>query len=167
MVTKVYLASRLANGPEVEKVANALEATGEFQVTCRWWKYDLPQDARKVETLRHIGLADAQGVLEADLVVVMLTDPTYAYRGSMSELGIALGAGKHVACVAPFNVNESFQFMGNPFVHLASVHRHPSRDYWGDMPSVIRTIQQEEHRPLDFASVDTSYLQGLAQPSAP
>lgn len=42
------------------------------------------------------------GVQNADVVIALMDDPKYPYRGTLFELGVALGLNKRVFVVTPY-----------------------------------------------------------------
>lgn len=44
-------------------------------------------------------LMGVNGVLAADLVVLLFEDSNYAYRGTFTELGVAIGSGKKIYAI--------------------------------------------------------------------
>lgn len=74
-----------------------------FRVTHDWMTHELP-GPRTPEVLGDYASHDIQGVQDADVVVVAMDDPAYAYRGTFTELGAAIALGKPIllyACPGP------------------------------------------------------------------
>ena len=42
---------------------------------------------------------DVQGVLNADTILVFMTDPKYPYRGTCTEIGVAMGSNKRIIII--------------------------------------------------------------------
>lgn len=88
----VYLAGKFALKEKIAAVSKYLENYG-YTTTTKWWEIEQkPARIRTFEEHRVVGEAEIKGILDADLVVGFLTDPTYAYRGTLAELGIAIGS---------------------------------------------------------------------------
>jgi nucleoside 2-deoxyribosyltransferase len=85
---KFYIASSLKNTDNVRMVASELLSHGWVQ-TYDWTK---AIQVNSISQLREIGREEMRGVLDADLVIVMIP----AGKGSHVELGLALGAQKKV-----------------------------------------------------------------------
>jgi hypothetical protein len=97
-----YIACSVSNWRLHNALRDRLEVAGH-QITHDWtafnpWFKD-PSDGKSGEkaraeasTIREAGLLDLQGIRDADVVIVLLP----AKRGSHTELGAALMAGKHV-----------------------------------------------------------------------
>jgi nucleoside 2-deoxyribosyltransferase len=61
--------------------------------------FELPD--RSAESQSQYAVRDVEGVASADAVVIVMDHPTYAYRGTCTELGAALGLKKSVIMVSP------------------------------------------------------------------
>lgn len=85
---KFYIASSLKNIVNVRQVAEKLKSRGFLQ-TYDWTTHS---SIDSISKLRKVGHEEISGVLDADVVIVMLP----AGKGSHVELGIALGAGKKI-----------------------------------------------------------------------
>ena len=81
---KVYIASTLSNADEAQAVSEALALDG-WETTYPWFSHGSVQ-AEGEERIREVAAAEIAGVLEADLVIVVLPGG----RGTHVELGIAL-----------------------------------------------------------------------------
>jgi hypothetical protein len=89
---KFYIASRLENAERVKQLKRELEAMGH-EHSYDWTVHGSVQN-EGYETISRVAKAEAHGVLEADLVIVLLPGG----RGTHTELGIALG---DALCRAP------------------------------------------------------------------
>lgn len=85
---KFYIASSLRNVRNVRDVAEVLKSRGFIQ-TYDWTTHSKVDSISK---LREIGNEEFAGVLDADVVIVMMP----AGKGSHVELGIALGTKKKI-----------------------------------------------------------------------
>jgi len=90
---RIYIASALENAAAVRELRDALAVRG-IGLTYDWTGHGSVQDQGE-ERIREVGRAEAQGVRDADLVVVLLPGG----RGTHTELGIAIGAGVPVVLV--------------------------------------------------------------------
>lgn len=84
---KFYIASRLENAEMVKRVADVLKAAGNMQ-TYDWTVHGSVQNEGE-ERIREVARAEKKGVMDAQMVIVLLPGG----RGTHSELGIALGSG--------------------------------------------------------------------------
>jgi phosphopantothenate synthetase len=85
---KFYIASSLRNVNNVRSVARILKSRGFIQ-TYDWTTHT---NVDSISKLREIGHEEVSGVLDADVVIVMMP----AGKGSHVELGIALGTKKKI-----------------------------------------------------------------------
>lgn len=85
---KFYIASGLSNKEAVRFVSEQLKNKGHVH-TYDWTKNEKPVT---LERLQEIGQLELDGVLGADVVIVLLPGG----KGTHIELGIALGQGKKI-----------------------------------------------------------------------
>ena len=89
MKTPLYIATGLSNAAQAKLLYSLIES--RFALTYDWTVHGSVQsdgDAR----IQQVAINEVDGVLNADIVVVLLPGG----RGTHTELGIALGAGKPV-----------------------------------------------------------------------
>lgn len=98
---RIYLAGKWVDKAEIRKVMDDLEAKGHT-ITHDWTSYET-SDERTPEYLGNCAHNDIEGVRNAELVIVLMTDPKYPYRGSFTEIGAACALGKPVRIVCPFD----------------------------------------------------------------
>lgn len=84
---KVYLASSLTNSDLMEQVANLLQSCLVAEVTVRWWLEKW--EPGNIQQLKKFSRQDLTGIMEADLLVLILPGG----RGAHVEYGFALGIG--------------------------------------------------------------------------
>lgn len=92
-IAKVYIASRLENAAAVRELRDEL-AKHDVAVTYDWTEHGSVQ-GEGAERMREVAHAEAKGVEDADLVIVLLPGG----RGTHVELGVAIGAGVDVLLV--------------------------------------------------------------------
>ncbi|KQL35365.1 nucleoside 2-deoxyribosyltransferase [Psychrobacillus sp. FJAT-21963] len=90
---KFYIASSFQNIESVKYVSEVLKNKGYIH-TYDWTKNER---ALSIEKLQAIGQEEKNGVMNADILVVLLP----AGKGSHIEFGIALGQGKKVFLYSP------------------------------------------------------------------
>lgn len=147
---KVYIATSLRNADEAAALQAALLVEG-IEVTYPWWTHGAvwcPPDSKPFDAVaeaqqRCVRTAEleAQGVRDADLVIVILTDTATLYsedgvckhgpivstkqHGTHTELGLAIAYGKPVLIFASsasrFASNETCAFYFHPAVRLRRV----------------------------------------------
>lgn len=68
-----------------------------YQITSNWPyfenRFGNPDDYAECSRL------DIEGVLNADTILVFMTDPKYPYRGTCTEIGCAMGSGKRIIII--------------------------------------------------------------------
>lgn len=74
-----------------------------------------------------ISKLDKEGVRSAAVVVVLMTLPAYDYKGTFTELGLALGAGKPIVLISPFTQPAEATCAKVPYFHDEEIAaRYPS-----------------------------------------
>jgi nucleoside 2-deoxyribosyltransferase len=96
---KIYLAGKWADRANIRTIMDSLEAKGHT-ITHDWTSHENEND-RSPEYLKRCAHLDIEGVRNAELIIVLMTDPKYAYRGSFTEIGAAVALRKHVHIVCP------------------------------------------------------------------
>ena len=92
---KFYIASKLENAAQVCRVANALKAAGHIYTYD--WTVHGPVRKEGLGRVEEVSMLEAQGVLDADVVVALLPGG----RGTHVEIGIGIGADKRIILCAP------------------------------------------------------------------
>ena len=94
---KIYIASKLENYLQVQALRDALLAAGH-SITYDWTLHGSVHGQGE-DRLREVAAAERNGVLQADLVIVLLPGG----RGTHAELGMANALGKPVIIFSSFN----------------------------------------------------------------
>lgn len=84
---RYYIATALERAADHTLVRDAMAAAGH-QITYDWTAHGSVQ-SEGLDRIREVAEAETRGVLDADLVIVLLPGG----RGTHAELGIAIGAG--------------------------------------------------------------------------
>lgn len=92
---KVYVAGAVIHKEEIRHVQSKLREIG-CTITHDWTVCEPENACPTEEELRTFSRQDIGGVRAANVVVVVLNDPTYAYRGTFAELGAAIAFGKTI-----------------------------------------------------------------------
>ncbi|MBD2870644.1 nucleoside 2-deoxyribosyltransferase [Paenibacillus arenilitoris] len=129
---KFYIASSLRNEDNVRVVAEVLKSR-DFIQTYDWTKHSKVDSISK---LREIGQEELAGVLEADIVIVMMP----AGKGSHVELGIALGTKKKIYLYSPTHDINDFGTTST-FYHLDEVEQ-----CIGSLEDLISTVSRDLFR---------------------
>lgn len=131
---KVYIATKYASGKtHAANLAEYLEVHGHT-ITYKWWetKQTAPAE-RKTEESSAIGHAETCGVLEADIVLAVLNDPDYAYKGTLYELGMAVGARKKtIVITTPDASAKTHVVFRVPAVNTHNILRSPMANEEGE-----------------------------------
>lgn len=130
---KLYVAGKFADGSYVNKHIEKLEALG-YTITHNWTKVEDSKE-HTTDELAKYAAADIDGVVAADYLIVIITDPTYPYRGSCSELGAALALKKKVFVLYDLP-KESTGYYSNIFAKHALVSNFSS------MSDLIAALEQ-------------------------
>lgn len=117
---KFYIASKFENADMVRIVAAVLRAAGHKH-TYDWTEHGSVKGQGR-NRLRQVAITEVQGVLDADIVIVILPGG----RGTHAELGIALAGGKRIIICSetqgPFDDSDSTcAFYWNPEVVVRCV----------------------------------------------
>lgn len=134
---KYYIATKLERHRDHNLVRDSMAARGH-QITYDWSVHG-PVFRSGVERIREVAQLETRGVLDADLVIVLLPGG----RGTHAELGMAIASGKPVLLHAPQSI---------------------SALYFGAYPETCAFY----HHPLCFHSppVDLGVLWSMAEPWA-
>jgi len=92
-----------------------------------------PQDQSRYGTYANF---DLDGVREADLVVMIMDQPEYEYRGTFTELGAALSLGKPVIMTGPSTVRAAT----NVFYWHSGIEQRVA-----DTEEALRLVLQQKH----------------------
>src|SRR6185437_4607139 len=103
---KVYYAGKLSETKIINEVQKWFEQKGHI-ITHDWTKNEgvtdgkvLKEEEKNLSRQKSAGL-DIDGVKNCDLLFVLMLDSKYAYRGTFTEIGCALGLGKKIIIVCP------------------------------------------------------------------
>jgi nucleoside 2-deoxyribosyltransferase len=95
---KIYVAGKWSHKDFITEQMKLLQEMG-YQITHNWTKNE--SITRSPEELSKFAELDVNGVLHADVVLVYMTDKDYPYRGTFTEIGVALGSNKQILIVCP------------------------------------------------------------------
>lgn len=136
---RIYVAGKWDDKVPIQQVMGYLVSMGHT-ITHDWTRFEVGTNPHinifdsRPHHLQHLSISaqlDIDGVRHADLVLVLMTDSKYAYRGSFSELGCALGLGKPIVMVCP---DPNAYCRSNCFFH------HPSIIHFNDVDSALKYI---------------------------
>lgn len=137
----VYIAAPWISRAEMPAIAEKIEGYGH-KITHRWWEIeDVPEADRTAKILKEQALKDVEGVVNADVVVLINSGKS---EGKATESGIAIAAGKPIIAVG-----ERGAFSKNVFHYLDNF-------YWTSTPEVaamcINSISEDWYRGADGSS---------------
>lgn len=96
---RVFVATGFRQQKLAQDLMSALKLRGHV-ITCDWTRPVPGMSAADK------AVADHRGVVEAEVVIAVMTLKDYEYKGTWTEIGIALGAGRPVLLVTPFTKSE-------------------------------------------------------------
>ena len=99
MTSSVYLAGKWANRAELSKIADMLFNDHDIIIASTWTKRE--NGNTTPNSLGNDATRDIKEVCLADKLFVVMDDPKYAYRGTFSEIGCALGLDKPIVILCP------------------------------------------------------------------
>jgi nucleoside 2-deoxyribosyltransferase len=107
-MVRLYVAGKWYDKAVIKTYIEQLKAAGA-EITHDWTITE-EEDKKSDEDCARFAAFDLEGVVTSEAVVVVITDPTYAYRGTCVECGAALSHNKPVIVVslvpdAAFNTN--------------------------------------------------------------
>lgn len=117
MAAFVYVAGKWSDKVAVRRVMAQVRAAGH-RITEDWTEHS-EGVGKSTDALANDAMHDVQGILAADVILVLLTDPVYPYRGSFFEMGVACGSDKKIFVVAHPDPNAAFRKVA--FFHLPEV----------------------------------------------
>jgi len=119
---KIYIASALRNSVNVQALRDKLITLGH-QITYDWTTHNKVED---VSLLEDIAYKEMQGVLDADLVIVLWP----AGFGTHCEMGIAAAVDKPIYMVLP----------NDPTIELKSFYFLKNVSKFADLNSLLAAI---------------------------
>jgi len=120
-MTKVYVAGKWSDKDIIRKYIDALKLL--VQVTYDWTRSNEYKSGGSCEEKSMFAYLDAEGVKNADILIVILTDPHYEYRGTCTEMGIAIGLDKPVVLICPFeyaDIQTNIFYWHKNVIHVSS-----------------------------------------------
>jgi len=135
---KVYIAGKFDDKEKIRKYMDQVENLGH-KITHDWTNFEVKNDPDNLlggdgENMSESAKYDINGVKECDVMIVVMEDKDYPYRGTFTELGCALGLEKTIVIWCP---NPKASCRTNCFFY------HPSIlhvDHWEQVLEVFDTI---------------------------
>jgi len=117
---KLYIATALERAAHHQQLAHALKAMG-WELTYDWTAHGSVQTEGRAR-MQEVALAEAQGIADADAVIVLLPGG----RGTHVEMGMALALDKRLivhADAGMFDSTQTCAFYHHPNVQRIIAHR--------------------------------------------
>lgn len=141
---KIYLCGKWADACSLREKMNELKWYGHT-ITHDWTfnNSNFPKQSSKL---------DIDGVRNADIVIAIMDDPEYAYRGTFTEIGCALGQRKNVLIVCPPLTDETKDYWckTNCFFYHPQIFHYNS---WEEVLTILNplpsTLESEGEDQLD------------------
>ena len=122
-VTKVYLAGKFHDEQMPSRMAMLIKKG--FHITHDWTiDKDVP--------MRKAAVLDINGVKECDIIIAIMDDETYSYRGTFTEIGCAIALDKRIIIV---NTNDDSECTNLCFYH------HPQIEHCGSFTEACSLIE--------------------------
>ena len=128
MALKIYVGGAYGNKKNVQNLIDNLKAKGHT-ITHDWTRV-VKHDTK--ESKMQEAVNDINGVKNATLVVIIMDDPNYAYRGTWTEMGAAMATDKHILVITNGMDTEKIK---NVFIH------HPNVSFVAYYDDLIRVIE--------------------------
>lgn len=118
---KVYVAGSISEPIHVQVVQEEVKKWG-LEISYDW---TLHTRSFQKKEMQKEGMADLQGVEDAQIVIAIFVDPKHSYRGTCTEIGYALGRHKEVIVLdgSHLKENQIEGFRTNPFLYHPKIHR--------------------------------------------
>ena len=127
---KIYLAGALKNKIFIRQKMTELQQLGH-QITHDWTKFEtIPL----IDEFPRRAVDDINGVKETDLLIAIMDDAKYAYRGTFTEIGCALGLNKNVLILCPVIEGEKNFCQTNCFYYHPLVQHFTT---WNDLLEIF------------------------------
>jgi nucleoside 2-deoxyribosyltransferase len=111
---RVYVAGRFADAERLDNLAKSLTDDHGCTITHNWMTFQCEDKAEHAVVCAE---KDVQGVKTADVVFMVMDHATYAYRGTFTELGIAVALDKTIIMVT----SDQCACSQNVFWHLPQI----------------------------------------------
>ncbi len=130
---KIYVAGKWMDKELIHTYIKQFEEKG-YTITHDWTQIETG-DVHTQEELAGFAAADIKGVVDADALVTIITDISYPYRGSCSELGAALATNKKVFVLNLANTHTGY--------HSNIFAKHALVSHYLDLSALLRDLQED------------------------
>jgi len=130
---ELYVAGKFSDKKQIKEYMNELVKLGH-SITHDWTSFE--SENADQNKMAQSAVKDVEAVKECDVLIAFLTDPQYAYRGTFSEIGIALGTDKEIIVV---NSDEQAYCTTNVFYHHPDIIHVKT---WDELLPQLEQIKQ-------------------------
>jgi len=88
-MVRIYIGGCYNNLEEIREAQQLIEENG-FEISYDWTERAKEKNPRTHENLEIDASKDILGVLDADWTILLMTDKSYIYRGTFTELGASI-----------------------------------------------------------------------------
>jgi nucleoside 2-deoxyribosyltransferase len=136
----IYVAGSWENREFIKKITEYMKNSG-YNVNSTWSTRETSKrDSRDSTYHAHLDLKEID---EADILLALMDDPKYEYRGTFTEIGYALGRGKKVLVYCPFYTPDP-DFENIPAKCMSNIFFwHPNIEYFTDLSMMIHFLAPE------------------------
>ena len=140
---KIFVSGKYADREQIHQKIQHLRSLN-YEITHDWTQIE--ESDRSPEAMREYAQFDINGALEADVHIVEMTDPAYAYRGTFTELGATITQkvlqpettrNKHIFIICPF-LHEKSETYPNPTTN--PFFWHPVIEHYMSWSKVISQL---------------------------
>ena len=136
MTKKIYIAGKWSEKEKLQKKILDLIAQGHT-ITHDWTRFESDPNNSFQSMADH----DVNGVINADIYIGIMDDDQYPYRGTFTELGVALATQKirsdykiYIVCPS-FFIKKKAYYATNCFFHASGIEYVPT---WEKMLEILQ-----------------------------
>jgi nucleoside 2-deoxyribosyltransferase len=121
---KIYVAGKWSDKKIIQSAMDCFKLLGH-QITYDWTQNET--QTRSSEELSKFAYLDMKGVMDADLLIAIMNDEKYEYRGTFTEIGGAIATGKKIFIYCP---KDNYYCCTNCFFHHPNIKHY---QLWNDL----------------------------------
>ncbi len=125
---RIYVAGKWSEKEAIRAFMERLRKAGH-EITEDWTQHPASAEPGKAKDSTLLALdaaADLRGIKNAQILIAVMQDSKYPYRGTFFEIGFALGLGKGVMIVASSDPEAAFRAVA--FFHVATIIKVNTED---------------------------------------
>lgn len=137
---EVYVAGGWKFRNRIKTIMDRLRSDDRFHVVSGWVERENGYNAPS--NLANDARCDIDEVTAADVVLAIMEDDKYAYRGTFTEIGCALGQSKPVIVVCPGTAQEGRdgQYVYSHYCQTNVFYHHALAKHVGDVDAAIEAL---------------------------